>query len=215
MAWLIWLPPNGENVNRVSTDQYLIALTFDDGPNVPHTGGILAVLEKHAAKATFFMTGEHIAAYPDLVRRVIAAGHQIGNHGVDGKVLAFRDRAFIRAQIAEVDAAIRALGYQGEIPFRAPRGMQFLNVASVLRAQDRAHIGASGIGRDWVENSSAEKIANRLIKAAQPGAIFSLHDGDDASETADRSASVAALEIVLKSLGDQYRFVTIDELRRQ
>ena len=214
MSWLIWLPPNGENINRVSTDQKLIAITFDDGPNSPYTAEILNVLRHHGASATFFMTGEHIAAHPNLVARVIGLGHQVGNHGVDGKVLAFKNKAYIRERIAQVDAAIREAGFRGDIPFRAARGMQFLTVAAVLREQNRPHIGASAIGRDWIAGETANRIAKRLIKGAKPGAIFSLHDGNDASETVDRSATVEALKQVLAELGDDYRFVTIEELIR-
>src|SRR3954471_20514301 len=69
----------GKTLHRLS-DPKQLALTFDDGPNDPHTLNLLDVLAKHNVKATFFLIGKHVAARPDIVRRIASEFHQIGNH---------------------------------------------------------------------------------------------------------------------------------------
>src|SRR4051812_48401479 len=69
----------GKTLHRLG-DPKQLALTFDDGPNDPHTLHLLDVLAKHDVKVTFFLIGKHVAAKPDIARRIAAAGHAIGNH---------------------------------------------------------------------------------------------------------------------------------------
>ena len=80
LLWLFFRPPFGKNVVRLDTDQRIVALTYDDGPNPPYTDQVLDVLAKHDVKVTFFMIGNRIEKHPETVNRVIAEGHQIGNH---------------------------------------------------------------------------------------------------------------------------------------
>src|SRR5690349_436064 len=67
-------------VTSVETQEPLVALTFDDGPNPASTPEVLRILAQHGARATFFMVGEAATKYPDLVREVAAGGHAIANH---------------------------------------------------------------------------------------------------------------------------------------
>src|SRR6266853_6796154 len=69
----------GRTVTHGSDPQQM-ALTFDDGPNDPHTMRLLDVLAKHNAKATFFLIGRYVRQCPEIARAVLAAGHEIGNH---------------------------------------------------------------------------------------------------------------------------------------
>src|SRR5438552_18766555 len=69
----------GKTLHRLA-DPKQLALTYDDGPNDPHTRHLLDVLAKHNVKATFFLIGKHVAAKPEIARRIAAAGHTIGNH---------------------------------------------------------------------------------------------------------------------------------------
>ena len=74
LLWIYFKPPFGKNIVRMDTDQRVVALTFDDGPNPPYTDQLLDVLAKHNVKATFFMIGNRIEKYPETVHRVIAEG---------------------------------------------------------------------------------------------------------------------------------------------
>ncbi len=67
--WLVYFPPIGESYRRVATDDLIVALTYDDGPNPPYTDQILEIFNRRSAKATFFMMGRHAELHPDTVRR--------------------------------------------------------------------------------------------------------------------------------------------------
>ena len=77
LLWLFFRPPFGKNIVRLNTDQRIVALTYDDGPNPPYTDRLLDVLAQHDVKATFFMIGNRIERHPETVSRIIAEGHQI------------------------------------------------------------------------------------------------------------------------------------------
>src|SRR3954470_9884162 len=85
----------GKTLHRLP-DPKQLALTFDDGPNDPHTLHLLDVLANHQVKATFFLIGKHVAARPDIARCIGAAGHVIGNHTFTHPNLAFCSEQRIR-----------------------------------------------------------------------------------------------------------------------
>src|ERR1700758_5656645 len=83
-----------------------IALTYDDGPNDPHTLRLLEVLAKHEAKATFFLIGQFVVQRPDIVREVVKAGHVIGNHTFTHPNLIFASDQETRSQLERCTLAI-------------------------------------------------------------------------------------------------------------
>lgn len=220
LIWLVYLPPNGNSVNRVRLASGAVALTFDDGPNPPHTSDLLDVLRKHEVKATFFMTGQHINAHPAIVRAVADEGHEIANHSYDETVLAFKSRKYIEEAIGRTDDALRtALGfrYQKSSFFRAPKGRQLLTVAGILRSQGRIHIGASVLGDDWTEASQKhpEQIVTSVLDGLKPGDIIALHDGCDQADGEYRGGTVIAVDEILRVLKARgVRVVTVTELLR-
>src|SRR5271155_5558731 len=78
-----------------------LALTYDDGPNDPHTLRLLDVLAKHSVHATFFLIGRYVQQRPDIVRAVAQAGHVIGNHTFTHPLLIFKSEAQTRAQLID------------------------------------------------------------------------------------------------------------------
>src|SRR3954466_7441918 len=95
----------GKTLHRLA-DPKQLALTFDDGPNDPHTLRLLDVLAKHSVKATFFMIGKYVDLRPDIVRDVVAAGHTVGNHTYSHPNLIFRTRGQVVREIRECDRAL-------------------------------------------------------------------------------------------------------------
>src|SRR6202167_5771672 len=83
-----------------------IALTYDDGPNDPHTLKLLDVLAKHGVQATFFMIGRYVQKRPDIARAVAQAGHVIGNHTLTHPRLIFKSAAQTRAELADCHQAL-------------------------------------------------------------------------------------------------------------
>ena len=204
-------PPFGKNVIRLDTKQRLVALTFDDGPQPPYTDRLLDVLAKHKVKATFFMIGNRIEKYPQTVRRIIAEGHQIGNHSYSHPVLGFRLPARICQEIEQTDSLLRQLGAAGEIAFRSPMLTRFLPVAWVLAKTDRVHISCNVWSWDWI-TQNPDRIAQRVLKKTNPGSIIILHDGKAENGHADRAGTIDATDrIITKLKREKYRFCTIKD----
>jgi peptidoglycan/xylan/chitin deacetylase (PgdA/CDA1 family) len=88
-------------------DPRQIALTYDDGPNDPHTLHLLDLLAKHNAKATFFLIGKYVRQRPDIVRAIQQAGHAIGNHTYNHPNLIFLSAARVRQELEDCDKAIK------------------------------------------------------------------------------------------------------------
>ena len=83
-------------IYRVRTRRPLVALSFDDGPHPTFTPQVLEILERHGTKATFFLIGERAVRFPDVVSRIRAAGHEIGNHYIrGGSLLRHSDDEFL------------------------------------------------------------------------------------------------------------------------
>ena len=82
-----------------------LALTFDDGPNDPHTQRLLEVLARHNVHATFFLIGRYVQQRPDIVRELVKAGHVIGNHTFTHPLLIFKSGRELRAQLENCDSA--------------------------------------------------------------------------------------------------------------
>src|SRR5947209_9376169 len=95
----------GKTLHRLG-DPKQLALTYDDGPNDPHTLHLLDVLAKHDVKATFFLIGKHVAAKPEIARRIAGAGHTIGNHTYNHPNLLFCSRQRIRQELSECEKTL-------------------------------------------------------------------------------------------------------------
>ena len=202
--------PFGDYHTRVPTSERIVALTFDDGPLPPYTDELLAVLARRRVRATFFFVGEKIERYPEAAARVLAAGHQLGNHSYSHPRLYHKSPAFIRTQIESTDALLRELGVTGDIPFRAPYGASFVLLPWILWRSGRQHVLFDFFPdpRDW-HGAPAEAVAASVVEQARPGSIIVLHDGNPHA-----GVNVAAIsDLVIARLGEQgYRFATVAEL---
>ena len=99
-----------------------LALTYDDGPNDPHTLRLLEILAKHEIHATFFLIGRYVRRRPDIAREIFRAGHAIGNHTETHPLLIFKSEAEIRRQLSECRTALEeAIGEPSSL-FRPPFG---------------------------------------------------------------------------------------------
>jgi peptidoglycan/xylan/chitin deacetylase (PgdA/CDA1 family) len=200
-------------VSRVQTDtKPCVALTFDDGPNPAYTPQLLDILERHSARATFFMVGETAERYQDLVAEVAARGHAIGNHSWDHPsfpTLSGRQR---RRQLRRCAAA---LAPHGAKLFRPPFGHQ--NLASRLDALWLGYevVAWSALAGDW-RDLGPDAILQKLSGKVQPGAIILLHDALFSSPDPaylDRTPTLQAVDRLLVEYAD-YEFVTVPQLLR-
>ena len=204
------------------TQEPVVVLTFDDGPDSEFISRLLELLEGHQAQGTFFMVGESAQMYPDLVRRVAKGGHAIGSHSWNHcpfPLLGSRER---RAQLR---ACEQALAPYGQRLFRPPYGQQTL--ASRLDALLLGYevvCWSLDVG-DWYESDGAV-MADHLVKCMVPGGVVLFHDSlFDRGKPfhglelyrkpwCDREAMLAALEMMFERVGDRFRFVTVPELLR-
>jgi peptidoglycan/xylan/chitin deacetylase (PgdA/CDA1 family) len=160
----------------VPTVKPLVALTFDDGPDPELTPRILEVLAEHGVQATFNVMGWNALRHPDLVRAVVAAGHELGNHTWTHQDLAFQSALQARRQLERGREAIEwAAGVRPRF-FRPPRGNltgPAINSAAelgydiVLWSVTR---GSAGVG-------TPTSVADHLDRTVAPGDVVALHDG--------------------------------------
>jgi peptidoglycan-N-acetylglucosamine deacetylase len=192
-----------------------LALTFDDGPNDPHTLKLLEVLAHHNVRATFFLIGRYVRERPDLVREIARAGHAIGNHTFTHPLLIFQSEAAIRQQLSDCRAAIHdAVGEQSSL-FRPPFGGRRPAVLRIARELGLEPVMWNATGHDWNAQSAAQ-IEGNVSRQIRGGDVILLHDGGHKQVGADRSQTVIAADHLIARYKDQsYEFVSIPEMMKQ
>jgi peptidoglycan/xylan/chitin deacetylase (PgdA/CDA1 family) len=204
-------PAFGSTV-AVRTDEKALALTFDDGPDPETTPQVLDALRRLGMKATFFMIGARAARHPELVARIVAEGHEIGNHSWDHPSLPELPPAGVADQIARTRAR---LAPHGGALFRPPYGHQTLATYRVARRAGYRAVMWSSVAADW-SGADGATLAGRVLDGAGPGSIVLLHDTlysfDDATYR-DRGPTLDALELIAAGMPG-YRFVTVSDLLR-
>jgi peptidoglycan/xylan/chitin deacetylase (PgdA/CDA1 family) len=213
-AWSIptlqWFAPA---ILRGPADGNRIALTFDDGPCSGYTEQILDILRRHGVKATFFVCGQNVERSPEILRRVQAEGHTIGNHGYSHPFPYFRSRAFFAREIDLTQRAIEKVTGQRPKFYRPPFGARWLGLQAVLKQRGLRLVNWSDTGYDW--KLDAEGIVRETLRTLGPGSIILLHDGRNACrpETVDRSPTAEALPAILERAAKAgFTFVTLEEL---
>ena len=105
-----------------------LALTYDDGPNDPHTMRLLEVLAKHDVRATFFLIGRHVRQRPEIAREVVKAGHVVGNHTFTHPLLTIKTVAEVRQELADCRSALQdSIGEHSSL-FRPPFGLSLIHI---------------------------------------------------------------------------------------
>lgn len=169
-----WLSPV---LARLPTTRRAVWLTIDDGPSAD-TLEILDLLDAHAARATFFVVGERVAARPALALEIARRGHALGNHSATHPSAWFwaLPPARMRAEIARTQAVLA--GITGVAPrwFRAVVGMANPFVAAELKRHGLARVAWSARGFDAVAADPAQVVA-RIERGLKPGAIVLAHEG--------------------------------------
>jgi peptidoglycan/xylan/chitin deacetylase (PgdA/CDA1 family) len=199
----------GHMVLPQPTREKVVALTFDDGPAPQHLDEVLALLARHEARSTFFLIGGAIKEQPAAARRIVAAGHEIGNHSYSHERMVFKPGSWIHREIDRTDTLIRATGYDGPILFRSPYGKKLLSLPLYLAQHDRLNVF-------WdIETESDPRVArdaaairDHVLRRVKPGSIVLFH-----VMYASGGPSRRALPDILATLKRRgYRFVTVSEL---
>ena len=149
-----------------------VALTFDDGPTPTHTARLLDGLKERNVRATFFLAGYRLEGNEELVRRIKAEGHQIGNHSYDHVQLTTLTAAQALGDLARCDLALCTLLGEGDYWVRPPYGsidrqtLEGLDVPVICWSVDPL---------DW-EREDAQEVAAHIVRNAKDGDIILLHD---------------------------------------
>jgi peptidoglycan-N-acetylglucosamine deacetylase len=190
-----------------------MALTFDDGPNDPHTLRLAEVLAKYDVKATFFLMGRYVDQRPDIARELVQAGHVVANHTYTHPNLIWRSQRETREEIAKCERALNdAVGDQHAPLFRPPFGGRRPATLRTIRSFGLTPVMWSVTGYDW-SAKSANQIQDKVTSQVRGGDVILLHDGGHLQFGTDRSFSVEASDRLLalyKSEG--YAFKTIPQM---
>jgi peptidoglycan/xylan/chitin deacetylase (PgdA/CDA1 family) len=193
----------------------VVKLTFDDGPvsgdgpviflrkDTPldgNTPAILDVLRKYGVKGTFFVVGEQVRKYPDLVRREYREGHSVQNHSYTHPNLTKLSKARVARELRATNQAITEAGVPRPHRFRPPYGMTNDRVRSVGASLGLRQIRWTDVASEDWEDPPASVICKRVMSKVGPGSVVLLHDGSGAH-------TAKALPCIIKDLKAKgYRF---------
>jgi len=199
----------GEIVPRINTREKVVALTFDDGPTPDVTEEVLSILNETGVKATFFVIGENLERNPEEGRKIVAAGHEMGNHGYSHERMVLKTPSFIESEIERTDQLIRQAGYQSAIHFRPPYGKKLILLPYFLSRTSRKTITWDVEPDSYPEIAAdSNKIVAHVMEKVRPGSIILLH-----VMASSRSESLKAVRGVITGLKSQgYSFKTVSEL---
>jgi peptidoglycan/xylan/chitin deacetylase (PgdA/CDA1 family) len=197
---------------RGPQDGKLISLTFDDGPTQQFTGQILDILRDHHVPATFFVCGKNVEEHPDILRRIVAEGHEVGNHTYSHPYLFFKSRRRIAQEIDRTQAIIeQVVGFRPKI-FRPPYGSRWFGLVPTLLERGMHLIEWSATGYDWKKDPAG--ITQSVLRELEPGAIVLLHDGRETRPAGeiDRSSTVLALpDLIASAHRNGYEFAPVKD----
>ncbi len=208
-----WLMPVIRHGDRKG---HAVALTFDDGPDADVTPRILDTLQAHGARATFFVIGRHAEAHPELVERILAEGHEVGNHShAHSRLLNLCGRRSMQSEIERGMAALQngSPASASTRLYRPPMGLKNPSLARIQRRLDLRVVAWSLHSGDTARNRGASSIARRVLERIRSGDIVLFHDGHDLPYRQRSLAVVKALETILPELRNKgLDTVTVSEL---
>jgi peptidoglycan/xylan/chitin deacetylase (PgdA/CDA1 family) len=204
------------SVVSLRTGEGIIVLTYDDGPDPGSTPQVLDALRRHGLTATFFVLVERAAKHPELLRRVVDDGHQVGLHGLDHQRLTSMSRQRAHEHVATGKRELESLLGQRVHYFRPPYGAQSVHTLNSARRLALTTVLWSASAWDWRSVSQRERVEGALLEC-RPGAILLAHDafgssvGDGCAEppAVDRAELLSMLVVALQDKG--YRFVSLAE----
>jgi peptidoglycan/xylan/chitin deacetylase (PgdA/CDA1 family) len=190
----------------------VVALTFDDGPNEPYTSEIADFLDHEGIRATFFQVGACVRRHPETTRRLLAAGHVVGNHSMTHRFTTYLKPGAFRREIDENQRLLRH--HLGRTPALARTPWLWRQPALLRMLRRRGLQPVSGVFCHPLEvfQRDGAAIARWAVARTKPGTMLIFHDGFD-GRGGCRAETVKAVRLTVEALRAQgYRFVTVDEL---
>jgi peptidoglycan/xylan/chitin deacetylase (PgdA/CDA1 family) len=205
-------PPSGRTgaVVRVDTNQRMVALTFDDGPDPRWTPTVLALLRQYHAHATFFEVGKNVVANPDLVHAVLNDGNEVADHTWDHPDLEIMPTVMVSQEINQGASAITQVGAPPPKYFRPPKGFTDETVGVLANADQYRTIFWDLCLERFVDHASDTRDAlDDMLTRVRPGSIILAHDGG----IPDRTKTMKTLPMLLEGLKARgYKMVDVTQL---
>jgi peptidoglycan-N-acetylglucosamine deacetylase len=202
----------GQTFTGLARGSRQIALTYDDGPNDPHTRRLLEVLARHGVQATFFLIGRYAQQHPEIACDIVQAGHVVGNHTFTHPLLTFKSEAEIRQELGQCRSALQDAIAEPSNLFRPPFGGRRPAVLRIARELGLEPVLWSVTGYDW-NAPPADAIERKISKQIRGGDVILLHDGGHEQMGADRSQTVLATDrLIARCKAEAYEFVTISQM---
>ena len=192
-------------VYSVSREDKAIALTIDAAWDADKTKTILEVLDRYSIKATFFLCGVWVEAYPEMVKEIANRGHVIGNHSMTHPHMNRLNEQQIEKELTDLDEAVFALTGTHTTLFRAPFGEYNDTVVKTVRRLGYEIVQWDVDSIDWKDGRSEETILNTIFSKLKPGSIILSHNNGYHIET-------YLEKLIERATADGYRFVTVPEL---
>jgi len=201
-------------ISHGSTDQMLVALTFDDGPSSEWTPRLLDELKNLNVKATFFVLGAHVRSNPELARRIAREGHEVENHSFRHPLLIFHSVQDMKKEIEDCETAVRDVTGASTRYFRPPRGWLTGSQRAAANKMGYRVVLWSLNSKDWVTFDD-KYIVRHILRNVRPGDIILFHDGGGIFGTDGRNRDETIKTIVrlvpkLRQRG--FRLVTLAEM---
>lgn len=201
---LKWLPRSWL-LSTGPADDCSLYLTFDDGPRISHTPRLLDVLAANKAKASFFLLGEQVEKHPDIVRRMVAEGHQLGNHSYDHPHFTRIPVSSQMSQISRTEELLSAIDGKREHRFRPPSGHFPLSLLAHFAVNRSSIAYWSYDSLDYQKMPAAQLVEVMRRLPPRAGDIVLLHD--------DTDATIDALEVLLPEWNESgFRMRALPEL---
>lgn len=170
-----------------------VALTFDDGPDASSTPFFVAVLEELDVRATFFLLGRMVSRSPWLVRELTSAGHEVGVHGWDHRLLLLRGAASTYEDLARAHHAVERAGGTSPTLYRPPYGVLTWAAWRATQRLSMTPVLWTAWGSDWRSRATPETVRSTVRRQLSPGGTILLHDSDCTSAPGSWRTTLAAL----------------------
>lgn len=165
----------GPVINRGRTKENKVALTFDDGPCVHTTLKILDLLDRHQARAMFFVSGDNARRHPELISEIVRRGHEIGNHSMrHDPLVMLKSAKILEREVSEAQMVLHKMGIEA-LAFRPPVGIINPKLPAILRRRGLYCVTFSLRARD-AGNRRVKNLAGRILKKVTGDDIILLHD---------------------------------------
>lgn len=189
-------------ISRAPKGKGRVVLTFDDGPDPRYTPQLLDILNSYQVKASFFITGAKARVYPDLIKQIASAGHEIGNHGFRHKAAWLLGPRATISEITETNRVLEELTGKKPSYFRPTWGLYNLFSLWYYWRKGLKVVLWTYMSWDWAKHATPESITRRVLNKLRDGVILIFHDSDSAPGAAPGGPNrvIAALPQILEEI---------------